>query len=226
MSRTPTAVVFDLDGVLIDSERCWDVARQAVVGAHGGHWQPQATRDMQGMSAPEWSRYLHERLGVELEPDEVNTAVVGRLRTEYREHLPLLPGAVEAVRAAASRWPLAVASSSNRELIELVLDESGLADAFAVVVSSEEVARGKPAPDVYLAAVQALGAAPPECVAVEDSTNGLRAAAAAGLVVVAVPNADFAPEPDALALAAVVTDSIAKLTPEVIERAARTASRR
>jgi HAD superfamily hydrolase (TIGR01509 family) len=225
MSSPPAAVAFDLDGVLIDSERRWDEARRAVVSEHGGHWQEQATRDMQGMSAPEWSRYLHERLGVQLDPDEISAAVVARLRDGYAEELPLIDGAVDAVRAAAARWPLALASSSNREVIELVLERAGLTDDFAVVISSEEVERGKPAPDVYLAAAQRLGVASADCVAVEDSSNGLRAAAAAGMAVVAVPNSDFAPDADALDLAAVVVAKISELTPEAIERAARAKKR-
>ena len=152
--------------------------------------------------------------------------MVRRLAEIYAEDLPLLPGAQEAVRRLAARWPLAVASSSNRPIIELVLREAGLDACFAVTVSSEEVARGKPAPDVYEEAARRLGVAPGDCVAVEDSTNGLRAAHAAGMGVVAVPNREFPPDPEAVALAGVTLDSLADLTEAVVERAARAAGRR
>jgi HAD superfamily hydrolase (TIGR01509 family) len=212
----PAAVVFDLDGVLVDSEARWDEARRAVVDEEGGAWRPEATRAMMGMSAPEWSRYLHDELGVALAPPDAGAAVVARMAEGYRRELPLLPGAVEAVRALATRWPLGVASSANRELIELVLHEAALEGAFAAVVSSEEVARGKPAPDVYVEAARRLDVAPARCVAVEDSANGLRAAAAAGMAVVAVPNPHFPPGPDALALADAIVPTPGDVTPGLV----------
>jgi HAD superfamily hydrolase (TIGR01509 family) len=212
----PAAVVFDLDGVLVDSEARWDEARRAVVDEEGGAWRPEATRAMMGMSAPEWSRYLHDELGVALAPPDAGAAVVARMAEGYRRELPLLPGAVEAVRALATRWPLGVASSANRELIELVLHEAALEGAFAAVVSSEEVARGKPAPDVYVEAARRLDVAPARCVAVEDSANGLRAAAAAGMAVVAVPNPHFPPGPDALALADASVPTPGDVTPGLV----------
>jgi HAD superfamily hydrolase (TIGR01509 family) len=207
-------VCFDLDGVLIDSERAWDAARRSVVAESGGRWRADATRAMMGMSAPEWSRYLHDELGVPLPPDEINELVVSRLLAGYERELPLLPGAVAAVERIAARWPLGLASSSNRPVIDLVLNASGLADSFAVTVSGEEVPRGKPAPDIYLAAASKLGVDPASAAAVEDSSNGLRAAAAAGMLVVALPNREFAPAPDALALADVILESLDELTPE------------
>jgi HAD superfamily hydrolase (TIGR01509 family) len=210
------AVVFDLDGVLLDSEQVWDEVRRDLVGREGGTWKPEATRAMMGMSAPYWSAYLHDELGVALAADAISDAVVAGVVARYDEKLPLLPGARDAVTGLAAHWPLGLASSSNRPVIEHFLDASSLRPAFAVTVSSEEVARGKPAPDVYLAAVDRLDAAPARCVAVEDSSNGIRSAAAAGLAVVAVPNPHFPPAPDALALAATVLDGLAALTPEVI----------
>jgi HAD superfamily hydrolase (TIGR01509 family) len=216
----PDAVVLDLDGVLVDSEQRWDAARRALVADRGGRWKDGATRAMMGMSAPEWSRYLHEELGVDLEPAAIDAAVVERLMADYQEALPLLPGAVEAVRALAEHWPLGLASSSNRPVIELVLQRAGIAGCFRAWLSSEEVARGKPAPDVYLEAARRLGVDPARCVAVEDSTNGIRAAVAAGMAVVAVPNAAFPPAEDALAAVAVTVEGIARVTPEVIASAA------
>jgi HAD superfamily hydrolase (TIGR01509 family) len=207
------AVVFDLDGVLVDSEHLWDRARRELVAERGGRWRDGATQDMMGMSSPEWSRYLHDELGVELEPTEISADVVRRLEVLYREELPLLPGAREAVLAAAQRWLLALASSANREIIDLVLELAELEDAFTATVSSEEVAHGKPAPDVYLEAARRLGVAAADCTAVEDSSNGLRSAAAAGMTVVALPNPRFPPAADALALATVVIGSLDELEP-------------
>jgi HAD superfamily hydrolase (TIGR01509 family) len=205
------AVVFDLDGVLIDSEQVWDDARRELVAERGGTWTDDATRAMMGMSSLEWSRYMHDELGLELEPHAISAAVVEKLEELYRRELPLLPGAREAVRALAARWPLGLASSSNREIIDLVLELTGLTDAFAVTVSSEEVARGKPAPDVYLEVARRLDVAPEQCAAVEDSTNGLRSSAAAGMTVIAMPNAAFPPANDALRLASAVIASLDEL---------------
>jgi HAD superfamily hydrolase (TIGR01509 family) len=210
------AVIFDLDGVLLDSETAWDEARRELVQSSGGTWRPEATRAMMGMSSVEWSRYLRDELGVPMAPDEISAAVVARLEARYREHLPLFPGAVEAVGRLAGRWPLGLASSANRPIIDLVLRESGLAERFAATVSSEEVPRGKPAPDVYLEAARRLGVDPGGCAAVEDSSNGLRAAAAAGMRVIAIPNQAFPPDADALALADAVLPSIAALDAELV----------
>jgi HAD superfamily hydrolase (TIGR01509 family) len=211
------AVVFDLDGVLVDSEHVWDEVRQRLALERGGRWHEQASRDMMGMSSPEWSRYMHEVVGIADPPGEINAEVVRRLVARYREDLPLLPGAVEAVEALAARWPLGLASSSNRELIDLVLAGSGLDRLFVATVSSEEVPRGKPAPDVYLEAASRLGVAPERSAAVEDSENGIRSAKAAGMRVVAVPNPRYPPADEALALADVVLLSIAELTADVLE---------
>jgi HAD superfamily hydrolase (TIGR01509 family) len=210
------AVVFDLDGVLVDSEGVWDAARHAVVEETGGRWREGATRAMMGMSAPEWSRYLQEELGVPLEPAEISTRVVAGVLERYRRDLPLLPGAVAAVRRLAARWPLGLASSANRQVIDAVLRAASITDSFAATVSGDEVERGKPAPDVYLAAAKELGVRAADAAGVEDSTNGLRAAAAAGMFVVAVPNREFPPSHDALALAGLVVGSLDELTPEAI----------
>jgi len=205
--------------VLIDSEERWTAAREALVREAGGTWTDSATRDMMGMSAPEWSAYLRDELGVPMSAREINDAVVERMQAGYRESVPLLDGAVESVRGLASRWPLGVASSANAPLIALVLDVAGIAACFAATVSSEEVPRGKPAPDVYLEAARRLGVQAGGCVAVEDSTNGLRSAHAAGMAVIAVPNRAFAPEQDALELAAAVVDSVGEVTPDLVLRA-------
>jgi HAD superfamily hydrolase (TIGR01509 family) len=210
------AVVFDLDGVLVDSEQVWDEARRALVRERGGQWKDRATTDMLGMSSLEWPRYMRDELGVDMEPEEINAAVVARVEARYREALPLMPGAVEAVERVAARWPLGLATSSNREIIDLFLDLGGLRERFAVAVSSEEVGAGKPAPDVYLEACARLEVDPRRAAAVEDSSNGLRAAHAAGMRVIAVPNPHFPPAPDALALADARIDSLGELTEEVV----------
>lgn len=210
------AVVFDLDGLLIQSEEVWDAVRERLVRDRGGRYDDEVQRAMMGMSAPEWSRYLHEVAGVPDEPEAVNAEVVRRMLAAYRERLPLLPGAVEAVRRTADAFPLALASSSNRELIDEALELAGLTELFRVTVSSEEVARGKPSPDVYLEAASRLGVPPEECAAVEDSHAGLRSARAAGMRVVAIPNPSYPPDEGALAVADVVLRSLDELTPEVL----------
>jgi HAD superfamily hydrolase (TIGR01509 family) len=210
------AVTFDLDGVLVDSEAVWDEVRRRFTEENGGHWHSGAQRDMMGMSSVEWSRYIRDRLGVQMEPEQISEAVANAVAEVYRERLPLLPGGVESVRALAAQWPLGLASSSNRDVIDLVLELAGISDAFEATVSSEEVGSGKPAPDVYLEAARRLEVDPTACAAIEDSTNGLRSARAAGMAVIAVPNRDFPPDPDALELADVVLDSLTELTPEVI----------
>ena len=210
-------VIFDLDGLLLDSEQVWDEAREELARERGGRWSEHAQRDMMGMSSPEWSRYMHDVIGLPEPPEEINAEVVDRLEQRYREHLPVITGAQAAVERLAARWPLAVASSSNRELIDLALDLMGIAKYFKATVSSEEVARGKPAPDVYLEAARRLGVDPTNAAAVEDSTNGIRAAKGAGMRVVAIPNEHFAPDEEALGQADVVLGSLAELTPEAVE---------
>ncbi|HEU5245338.1 MAG TPA: HAD family phosphatase [Gaiellaceae bacterium] len=210
------AVVFDLDGVLLASEEVWDSVRERYVRERGGRYDGQVQRAMMGMSAPEWSRFLHEEAGVRDDPDAINRDVVARMLEAYRQELPLLPGAEEAVRRAAAAFPLALASSSNREVFEAVLELAGLADCFRATVSSEEVERGKPAPDVYLEAARRLDIEPERCTAVEDSHAGIRSAKTAGLRVVAIPNASYPPDEEALQLADARVDSLDELTVAVL----------
>jgi HAD superfamily hydrolase (TIGR01509 family) len=213
------AVVFDLDGVLLQSEEVWDSVRERYVRERGGRYDEEVQRAMMGMSAPEWSAYLHEEAGVPDDPATINDDVVERMLEAYRDELPLLPGAVEAVRRTAAAFPLALASSSNREVFEEVLELAELAGCFRATVSSEEVERGKPAPDVYVEAARRLGAAPGSCTAVEDSHAGIRSAKSAGMRVIAIPNASYPPDEEALELADVVLGSLDQLTPEGIEGA-------
>jgi HAD superfamily hydrolase (TIGR01509 family) len=203
------AVIFDLDGVLVDSERIWDEVRRAVVAEHGGTWREEATRAQQGMSTPEWARYLVEELGARTTPAEIATLVVKRMAARYAQEPPLIEGAVDVVRQVSARWPVAIASSSPVILIKGFLDVTGL--PVGAAVSSEQVGAGKPAPDVYLRAAGLLGVPPADCAAVEDTTNGLRSALAAGMAVYAVPNPHFPPDPEVLRQATAVVEKITDL---------------
>jgi len=213
------AVVFDLDGLLLDTEQLWDEVRESLTRELGGRWHDRAQADMMGMSSKEWSRYMHTELGLSEPPEELNRLVVERMQERYRERLPLVDGAVAAVKRIGARWPLGLASSSNRPLIDLALDEMGVADLFRATVSSEEVERGKPAPDVYLEAARRLGVRPQDVAAVEDSANGIRSAKAAEMGVIAIPNPHFPPPDEVLAEADVVLDSLAELSPDAVESA-------
>jgi HAD superfamily hydrolase (TIGR01509 family) len=210
-------IIFDLDGVILDTEELWDEVRKGLALERGGHWSEQAQADMMGMSSTEWSRYMHEEVGLAEPPEEIKREVVRRMLDRYAQHLPLIDGAADAVKRMAARWPLALASSSNRELISRALEVSGLAACFRVTVSSEEVERGKPAPDVYLEAARRLEVDPAGCAAIEDSASGIRSANAAGMLVVAIPNRAFPPPEDALALASIVLRSINELEPELLD---------
>jgi HAD superfamily hydrolase (TIGR01509 family) len=218
------AVVFDLDGVLVDTEGMWDGLRRELAAESGRPWPPDATARMLGMSTPEWSHYMAGTVAVPGTDEEVARTVIDRMAKRYAVRLPLIPGAVETVERLAGRWRLGLATSSPRVLIDAVLDASGLTDAFEATVSTEEVAAGKPSPAVYQAVIERLGVRPGKTVAIEDSSNGLRAAAAAGLVVVAVPNQAFPPAADALALARARVSDLAEITPELVESLAEVSS--
>jgi HAD superfamily hydrolase (TIGR01509 family) len=210
------AVVFDLDGVLIDSEPVWEEVRRQVVAEHDGLWRPEAQSRLMGMSTSEWASYLSTDLGVGLPPEQVARLVIDRMADRYHDHLPLMPGAVEAVRRMAGRWPLGLGSSAPASLIATVLDTAGLRDYFAVVKSTEQLTRGKPAPDIYLEVTSELGVRPSESAAVEDSTNGLKSATAAGLALIAVPHPRYPPDPAALAGARLVLPDLDGLTVEAV----------
>jgi HAD superfamily hydrolase (TIGR01509 family) len=215
----PDAVIFDLDGLLLDSEQVWSAAKQRLVRERGGRWVNGAEETMLGMSSPEWSRYMREELRVPLEDDQIANEVVRIMRELYGQELPLLPGAADALARLAREWPLGMASSSNREVIDLVLDRTGWVELIQVSVASEEVTRGKPAPDVYLEASRRLGAQPERCVGIEDSGPGIRSACAAGLAVIAVPNPHYPPDETSLAQADLVLASLEELDPGAAESA-------
>lgn len=222
--RVVNAVVFDLDGVLVDSEEVWDESRRAVTEANGGTWRDEATFAMQGMSAPEWSAYMRENLVVDLPAARISELVVGEVLRRLDGGVPVLPGATEALDRIGAVFPLGLASSANREVIEAVLERAGWTGRFQVTVSSEEVARGKPSPDVYLAAVHRLGFSPESCVAIEDSANGVRSALAAGLSVVAVPKGEFAPPAALLSRCGAVVRGLPEVTVELLNEVERQSS--
>jgi HAD superfamily hydrolase (TIGR01509 family) len=210
------AVIFDLDGVIVQSEELWDAARRELAADAGIEWPDGATDAMMGMSSKEWSSYVHDEVGVPDPPGEINRKVLAWVEKRYRSELPWIPGAQEAVRRMGKRFPLGLATSSNREIIDIVVEVGGFEDLLAVTVSSEEVERGKPAPDVYLEAARRMGVDPEKTAAIEDSTNGLLAAHNAGMRVIAIPNDAHPPAEEGVAVADVVLDSIEDLTPGVV----------
>jgi HAD superfamily hydrolase (TIGR01509 family) len=217
------AVIFDLDGVILETEQEWNEVRREFAEQHGGHWDEHDQPAVMGANSMQWAEYMRDKNGVDLSPQEIYDGVIGALRDRYSQHLPLINGAREAVTRLAPLFRLGVASSSPRELIEHSLELAGLRHYFGAVVSSDEVATAKPAPDVYLEACARLGTVPSRAAAVEDSTNGLRAAASAGLLVIAAPNPAFPPSADALALADLVLGSVAELTGDMVLSAERKA---
>jgi acetate kinase len=215
-SAGPDAVVFDLDGVLVDSETQWDEVRRELAAKAGRPWPADATKAMLGMSTAEWSAYMTDVVGVPGPREKVASAVIGAMVDRYRSRLPLTAGAVDAVRRLGAVWPLGLATSSPRVLIDAVFTTAGLADAFDAAVSTEEVAAGKPSPDVYQEVARRMGVDPGRAVAVEDSANGLRSATWAGLRVIALPNEAFPPGREALALAGAVVHSLDEISPELV----------
>jgi HAD superfamily hydrolase (TIGR01509 family) len=220
MTGVVDAVIFDLDGVIVDSEPVWERVRREYVGEHGGAWQADSQRRLMGMSTDEWSRYLSDELHVDRPPRQVANDVVARMSREYANHVPLIPGATEAVSRLGERWPLGLASSSPLPLIKTALDAAGLGDAFEVVLSTEDVETGKPAPDIYLAVAERLGVDPTHCVAIEDSSNGVRSAAAAGMAVIAVPHTAYPLDDDAADKATRTLHSLDELATADIDRLA------
>jgi HAD superfamily hydrolase (TIGR01509 family) len=209
-------VVFDLDGVLIESEHLWEEMWTRYAANHGVTWTAEDTAHVQGMSAPEWSAYLAERAGGHDDAATCERAVVDNMVEALGGgRMEPYDGAVAMVREVADRVPVALATSAPRRLIDAVLARNDLTSSFRATVSSAEVARGKPGPDVYLEAARRLAADPGGCVAVEDSSNGIRAAAAAGMTVVAIPNPTYPPKPDAIALARRIADGVGGARDEI-----------
>ena len=203
--------------MLVDSEIWWDQVRQRFAADHGRDWDDADRAAVMGANSRAWSRTMRERLDLDMPDADIEKAVVDAVVERYRaEGPPLIDGAVEAVRRIAAQLPVAVASSAHPAVIEVALESLGLTDAFHAVVSSDEVERGKPAPDVYLEAARRLGVAPASSLVVEDSLNGVKAAKAAGMKVALVPNESIPPAPGAVELADIVVSTLAKLDPGAI----------
>ncbi|MCI0584044.1 MAG: HAD family phosphatase [Chloroflexi bacterium] len=208
------AVIFDLDGVIVDSEIWWHEERAAWAAARGLAWTEADTRALMGANTAGWARIMRERLGlVEADESAIGDSIVARVAERYAGGAPVIDGAVGTVRRIAARWPVAIASSAHRRVIDAALEATGLRETIAVVVSSDEVAHGKPAPDVYLEAARRLGVAPAACLVIEDSINGLRAGKAAGMTTILVPNASVPPAPGAEAIADLVLERLSDLDP-------------
>lgn len=212
-------VVFDLDGTLIESEQVWACVRRQFVVAHGGTWHARAQDTMIGMRTTEWARYIHDDLGVSLPADQIAAQVVDAVKERLAHDVPVLPGAPEALDRLARVFPLGVATSAALPVARAVLESTGWAKLFRVVVSADEVANGKPAPDVYRRALELLHAPANESAAVEDSGNGIRSAAAAALAVVAIPNRAYPPDAKALKEATTVLSDLTQLEPGVVKDA-------
>ena len=193
------AVLFDMDGVLVDSEHRWNDVRAAYASAHHRPWGPDDQRAVMGANSSQWARIMRDRLGLADEPvDRLQDAIVAGVVDRFaRGEVEVMPGAREAVRRIAARWPVAIASSSHRSVIEAAVDQLGLDGVFGAVVSSDEVAHGKPEPDVYELAASRLGVSAERCLVVEDSTNGVLAGKAAGAYVVLIPNPTVLPAREA-----------------------------
>jgi HAD superfamily hydrolase (TIGR01509 family) len=216
------AVIFDLDGVIVDSEIWWDEVRQAFARERGRAWGEEDRVAVMGANSRQWSRIMRGRLGLDDSADRIERTIVEGVVERYRaEGPPIIPGAAETVRRIAERWPVAVASSAHREVIDAALDAVGLTDQLRVVVSSDEVPHGKPEPDVYLETARRLGVPPERCLVVEDSYNGVRAGKAAGMTVVLVPNVSVPPAPGTADLADLVLDRLTELDPAMVRRAER-----
>jgi len=214
-------VIFDLDGVLVDSEIWWDEVRATFAAEHGRTWGPADQAAVMGANSAAWARIMRERMRLDLPEAEIERAIVDAVVERYRtEGAPGIDGAVEAVRRVAADRPVALASSAHRSVIDAALDATGLTGVFTVVVSSDEVAHGKPAPDVYLEAARHLGVDPAACLVVEDSFNGVRAARAAGMTVVLVPNRSVPPAPGTAEEADLVLDRLSDLDLAIVERRA------
>lgn len=212
------AVVFDLDGTLTDTEHLWDLVRREMAVADGIAWPEDASRAMMGMSTQEWSAYLSEVVGFPGTAAELARRSIEGMQQHYRDGLPVLPGAVAAVRRMHAQWPVALASSSPRVLIDAAVAELGLAEVFSATLSTEELGgAGKPAPDVYLAACRALGVAPAQAVAVEDAHNGILAAKAAGMAVIAIPPHFNPPPASTLRIADAVLSGLDDLSVALVE---------
>ena len=212
------SVVFDMDGVIVDSEPLWVRARKDLVREAGGRWIPEAETAMMGISSDRWSAYMRDHLALDMTAERIRDEVIARMLGLYRVSVPLMSGAREAVVALSRRWRLGIASGSDRILLDAVLDSSRLTGYFRAAVSGEDVADGKPSPLIYQEACRRLDARPQACVAIEDSGSGIVSALRAGMKVIAVPRPGFEPAAEVLRAATMVLPDLIGLRPEVVAR--------
>jgi HAD superfamily hydrolase (TIGR01509 family) len=211
------AVIFDMDGLLVDSEPVWDRARLAMARKAGKTWTTEDHKAIMGASTAHWVAYTIRRLELTASPEVVEAEIMDQMVAHYEQHIPFLEGAIEAVHLVAKRYPIGLASGSPRRLIDSVTRHPDLKGCFGAIISSDQVAQGKPAPDVYLRAAATLGADPHNCVCLEDSGNGIQAGKNAGMKVIAVPDARFPPEDEVLGQADLTLSSLTQLRLELIE---------
>ena len=212
------AIIFDLDGLLVDSEPCWDTARRQLAAEVGRDWNLDDKRACMGVSTTEWATHMIKRLGLEMDAAQTAAVIVGKMREIYAREIPFLPGALAAVELAASCYPTALASGSERSLIATVIQDEALRGKFQAAVCTDDMPRGKPSPDVYLETARLLGVSPKYCVCLEDSGNGILAGLAAGMRVIAVPDAEFPPAPEVIERAHLVLDSLTEFTPDLLSK--------
>ncbi len=215
LARHFDAVLFDMDGVLVDSERQWDEVRSAYAAAHGSPWTSEDQLAVMGANSPQWSEAIRQRLGADVPAERIAAEVVAGVVARFRSGaVAVVPGAPEAVRRIAARYPVAIASSSPREVIAAALELLGLEGVFGATVSADEVGLGKPAPDVYRLAARRLGTDAERCLVIEDSTNGVLAGRAAGAFVVLVPSEAVAPAAAAFEAADLVVAHLRDVDPD------------
>lgn len=206
------AVMFDMDGLLVDSEPVWDEARSMMARSVGKSWNRADHKAVMGVSTEEWVDYMIRRLDLNLPPQTVETEIIAQMVALYERRIPFFKGASKAVALAADAFPTGLASGSPRRLIDTVTRHPALKDKFKAILSADQTGRGKPAPDVYLAAAAALAVAPEVCVCLEDSGNGILAGKSAGMRVIAIPDPRFPPSTEKLAQADVILESLSQFS--------------
>lgn len=217
------AVVFDMDGILVDSEVLWRLAREEFAADHGMTWSAEDQESTMGCNTAMWSRImvqrlqLRERLG--MDEAAIATEIKRRLLAKYQAHLPEREGAIAAVRLAATKYKVALASGSPNELARYILGVTGLDQVFLAATYGDDVAHGKPAPDIYLDVLKKIGVAPEHAVGVEDSGNGIRSLRAAGMGIIAAPGPEFPLSEEVLAMADVRITEMTEFNLDLVERA-------
>jgi len=210
------AVIFDMDGVLVDSEVYWLKSREEFARDLGKVWTDADQRMAMGRSTIEWAHVMKERLALGWSLERIMDDVMARVMAHFEERLPTRPGAIEAVHLAASQYRVALASGSPTKIIQHVMQLTGLDQIFEFMVYGDDIPNGKPAPDIYIEAMRLLGVSPAESVGIEDSGNGLRSLKAAGMHIIAAPSPAFPLSDELLQLADVKIDSLEAFSLELL----------